>query len=108
MTETLTRREENRGVIEPAGDVVAASIGELRKVMQGMLAEGVQELVVDLRHVRMIDSRGIGLLISAYNSMRKACGQLSVTHASPEIFDLLRTMRIHQHLDVSCDEQARP
>ena len=43
----------------------------------------------------------IGLLISAYNSLRKVGGQLAVIHASTEILDLFHTMRMHQHFSVS-------
>jgi anti-anti-sigma factor len=58
-------------------------------------------MVLDLANTRMLDSSGIGLLIAAHNSIRKAGGQMSVIHASPEIVDLLRTMRIHQHMTVA-------
>ena len=50
---------------------MAASIPELRAKMRGVIEDGVRELVVDLTDVRMVDSSGIGLLISAYNSLRK-------------------------------------
>jgi anti-anti-sigma regulatory factor len=49
----------------------------------------------------MVDSTGIGLLISAHNSLKKAGGDLTVIHASKDILDLFRTMRIHQHFSVS-------
>lgn len=68
----VVTRENNRVVVRPAGDdIVAASIPELRSRMRGIVEEGVRELVVDLADVRMVDSSGIGLLISAYNSLRK-------------------------------------
>jgi anti-anti-sigma regulatory factor len=51
-----------------------------------------------------MDSRGIGLLISAHNSLRKVGGTLAVVHASKDILELLHTMRIHQHFSVSGDE----
>ena len=49
----------------------------------------------------MVDSAGIGLLISAHNSLKKAGGELAVIHASSDILALFRTMRIHQHFSVS-------
>jgi anti-sigma B factor antagonist len=95
-------REDNRAVIRPAGDnIVAASVPELRTTMRGMVEEGVRDLVVDLADVRMVDSSGIGLLISAYNSLRKVGGRLAVIHASADILELFRTMRMHQHFSVS-------
>jgi anti-anti-sigma factor len=100
----LITREEDKAVIRPAGDsIVAASIPELRLKMRGILDEGVRELVVDLTGVEMVDSSGIGLLISAHNSLRKAGGKLAVTHASAEILALFRTMRMHQHFSITGD-----
>jgi anti-anti-sigma factor len=80
---------------------VAASIPELRLKMREIVAEGVEELVIDLADVQMVDSSGIGLLISAFNSQRKVGGRLAVIHASTEILELFRTMRMHQHFSVS-------
>jgi anti-anti-sigma factor len=98
----VVTREDNKAVIRPAGDsIVAASIAELRSKMRAILAEGVRELVVDLTDVQMVDSSGIGLLISAYNSLRKVGGRLVVIHASAEILELFQTMRMHQHFSVS-------
>ena len=69
--------------------------------MREIVAEGIRELVVDLADVHMVDSSGIGLLISAYNSLRKVGGRLAVIHASAEILELFQTMRMHQHFSVS-------
>lgn len=98
----VVTREDNKAMVRPAGkEIVAASIPELRSQMRGILAEGFRELVVDLTDVHMVDSSGIGLLISAHNSLRKVGGRLVVIHASTEILELFQSMRMHQHFSVS-------
>ena len=100
----VVTREENRAVVRPADDtIVAATVPELRLKMRGIVEEGVRDLVIDLAGVRMVDSSGIGLLISAYNSLSRVGGRLAVIHASAEILELFQTMRIHQHFSVSGD-----
>ncbi len=95
-------REESKAVIRPAGeDIVAASVPELRVRMREIVAQGVRELVLDLTEVQMVDSSGIGLLMAACNSLRKTGGQLAIIHASEDILDLFRSMRMHQHFSVS-------
>lgn len=95
-------REENKVVIRPTGsDIVAASVPELRLKMREAVGGGVRELVLDLINVEMVDSTGIGLLISAHNSLCKLGGTLAVIHASKEILELFQSMRIHQHFSVS-------
>lgn len=101
MTDSMVTRQDSKAVIQPAGDVVAASVAALRSTMRGIVGDGVRELVMDLTNVQMVDSSGIGLLISAHNSLRRTGGRLAVIHASPEVLDLLMTMRIHQHFSVS-------
>lgn len=87
--------------MRPLGDMVAASLGELRDEMRQLIAAGAREITLDLADVQMLDSRGIGLLIAAHNTLCQRGGRLSVIHASPEVLELLRTMRIHQHFSVS-------
>src|ERR1017187_1142005 len=95
-------QENGRTVIQmTGGDIVAASVPQLRSTMRELVGNGVKDLVLDLTHVQMVDSSGLGLLIAAHNSLRKAGGQLAVIHASKGIVDLFRTMRIHQHFSVS-------
>ncbi|HTA47745.1 MAG TPA: STAS domain-containing protein [Bryobacteraceae bacterium] len=98
----VVTREDTRAVVQPSGDtIVAATLPELRSKMRGIVEEGVKDLTVDLANVRMVDSSGIGLLISAHNSLRKVGGQFALIHVSPELMDLFKTMRIHQHFTVS-------
>jgi anti-anti-sigma factor len=98
----MVTRELEKAVVRPSGDsIVAASVDELRARIRVIVAEGVRDLIVDLTDVRMVDSSGIGLLISAHNSLRKVDGKLAVIHASPEILELFHTMRMHQHFSIA-------
>jgi anti-anti-sigma factor len=99
---TITR-EADQALIRPTGDVVAASVPELRAAMREGVNTGVRELTIDLAAVRMIDSCGLGVLIAAHNSLHKLGGHLAVVHASKDILALFKLMRIHQHFSVSGD-----
>jgi len=105
MTEQLKNSvvtwNDRNAIVRPAGDVVAAQVPELRSTLRDALARGVQEMTIDFSEVEMVDSTGLGLLISAHNSISKAGGRLAVIHASQEILELFRSMRIHQHFPVS-------
>ena len=98
----VVTREDNKAVVRPTGDnIVAATLPELRLKLREMLEEGVREMVVDLVDIRTVDSSGIGLLMSAFNSLRKVGGQLAVVNASEDLLALFQTMRMHQHFSVS-------
>jgi anti-anti-sigma factor len=97
--ETVSGR--SAAVIQPEEDLVASRLPALRSKLREMVASGTLHLTVDLAGTQAMDSSGIGLLVSTHNSLKKAGGELTVVHASPDILDLLRTMRIHQHFSVS-------
>jgi len=91
-------------VVHPAGpDVVLATVPELRATMGRLVEAGIRDLVVDFGNVRMIDSGGIGLLISAHSTLSKLGGRLSVIHVSKEILDLLHSVLVDQHFSVTGD-----
>ncbi len=103
MTDTTVQRNEKQAVVKPAGDVVAARVAELRVVLRAAISEGALAITLDFSTVSMVDSSGLGLLIATHNTLKKAGGSLAVAHASKEILDLFRSMRIHQHFSVSGD-----
>lgn len=101
MNDEMISREASTAVIQPEGDLVTARLPALRSQFRELVGAGVRHLTVDLAMTHMVDSSGIGLLISAHNSLKKAGGELSVIHASNDILALFQTMRIHQHFSVS-------
>ena len=105
MAPFTERKSNNLSLVKPAGNVVASLVPELRAALRGALANGVREMTIDFAEVEMVDSSGLGLLISAHNSSSKAGGKLAVIHASKEIMDLFRSMRVHQHFSVSQSEE---
>jgi anti-anti-sigma factor len=46
----------------------------------------------------MIDSIGLGVLISARNQLKKSGGELVVTNVSKEISHLLKQMHLDRHI----------
>ena len=101
MKQTVITWNAQDALVCPAGDVVAPLVPELRAALRAALAKGAREVTIDFSSVEMVDSTGLGLLISAHNSITKAGGKLAVVNVSKEILDLFRSMRIHQHFSVS-------
>ncbi|HUI55921.1 MAG TPA: STAS domain-containing protein [Bryobacteraceae bacterium] len=95
------RQEGERAVVVPNGDVVASGVPELWSAMRDLVRSGSRDMVVDLSETTMIDSVGLGLLLSAFNSLQEKEGAFSVINASEEILELLRSLRMHQHFPVA-------
>jgi serine/threonine-protein kinase RsbW len=101
QTEPTITRSGEEACLAPGGDIIAASVTEMRALMKGLLEEGVHQLVVDLSDVKVIDSSGIGMLVAAHNSLSRQGGKLSVIHASEELLDLLKAFRLDRHFSIS-------
>lgn len=101
MADFEIRRDGDCATVLPGGDVVASTVAELRPAMRDLLRSGVCEMVFDLGHTEMMDSTGIGLLLSAYNSLSSRGGKFSVRGASAELLELLLSLRVNQHFAVA-------
>jgi anti-sigma B factor antagonist len=101
MTEPIVIQEDEKTVIRPAGDVVAAFVPELRTALRATVNGGARDVVLDLSNTQMVDSSGLGLVIGTYNSLQKVGGKLTVIHASRDVLQLFQTMRMHQRFTIS-------
>jgi anti-anti-sigma factor len=101
MPDLEIRLEGDAAIVAPQRDLLSSSVPEMRVAMRDLVQSGVRRLVVDLNAASLIDSTAVGLFVAAFNSITKAGGKFSVVHASVEVLELLRGMRIHQHFAVS-------
>ena len=84
--------------IAPRKDIVASEAQELRRKIFSIIGEKPGKLVVDLENVNVVDSIGLGVLISARNHLKKSGGELVVTNVSKEICQLLKQMHLDRHI----------
>jgi len=87
-------------VLQPPGDLVASTIEIFRKDVRSVLRNSPRFLVLDLSHVRMVDSVGLGVLIAAHNALRKKGVKLAVANVSKEILDLFMAMQLDRHFEI--------
>ena len=83
------------------GDLIAALIPDLQAALKQHLSQGLDEIVFDLAATVMLDSSGIGLLIATSNSLARLQGRVQVINVSPDILQLLQSMRLASRLNAS-------
>jgi anti-sigma B factor antagonist len=69
----------------------------LRPVFDELVAAGKKTVVLDLTSLRLIDSSGVGIIVSLYKRMRAQGGQVQVKGLKDQplaIFKLLRLDRV--------------
>ena len=98
-------REGPRAQVALLGKLTAAEVPELQAALKGEIATGATDLLIDMAATTLIDSTGIGLLIAISNSLAPVQGKVQVRNVLPDIFGLLRSMRLVDRLHVTAAEK---
>jgi anti-sigma B factor antagonist len=76
----------------------------LREKVKGLLAAGKKKLVLDLKNVSMIDSSGLGALVTAHSSAKSAGATLRLCNLGTRTNELLQMTRLVTVFEVSASE----
>lgn len=87
--------------IIPDTDIIASQYQGLQKELHDLIKDGEKKLIIDLKNIDIIDSAGLGVFISAQNSLKVSGGLLEVVNASKYIMKLFTIMRLDKHFSVS-------
>lgn len=80
-------------------ELTVTTVSALQRQLRDALSNAKSDLVVDLEQVSTIDSKGIGLLIAAKNTLASQQGQLRLINVPAHIFNLLKTLRLASSLN---------
>jgi anti-sigma B factor antagonist len=106
MALKLTNRDvDGVTVVELDGRIVLGEESSaLREKVKGLLAEGKKKLVLDMKKVGMIDSSGLGALVSAHSTATTAGASLRLSSLSERSNQLLQMTRLLTVFEVSDTE----
>ena len=79
------------------GTLDAVTAPELRPVNEALVNEMRKEVILDLEELRLIDSSGVGVIVSLFKRVRAYGGQVRITGLKDQpraIFRLLRLDRV--------------
>jgi anti-sigma B factor antagonist len=76
----------------------------LRDVIAEVIASGSKKVLLNLAAVHYIDSAGLGELVSAFTSMRRAGGEIRLLNVTKHVNDLLVITKLVTVFHVSDDE----
>ncbi len=97
-------------VVELRGNVMGGPDSEkFSKLLHDLLDEGKKNIVVDLGHVKFMNSSGLGMLISGYTTIKNGGGSLKLANATEKINSLLvitKLITIFENYD-SVDEAVK-
>lgn len=87
----------NETVLAIEGTLDAVTAPELRSVVDDLVNEGRKEVTLELAQLRLIDSSGVGVIVSLFKRIRANGGQVRISGLRDQpraIFRLLRLDRV--------------
>jgi anti-sigma B factor antagonist len=106
MALKITSREVD-GVIVLALDgriVLGDETIALRDAVKGQLGQGNKKIVLDLKNVTMIDSSGLGAMVTAHSSAKSAGATLRLCNLGARTNELLQMTRLVTVFEISNSE----
>ncbi|MCV7153227.1 STAS domain-containing protein [Mycolicibacterium pyrenivorans] len=99
-------------VIKPTGKLNMVAAPALRKELHALVDGGQKHVVVDLSTTELIDSSGLGALISGLKVARQAGGDLRIAAPSRQVTTVLeltnlnRVLRTHPSPESAFDDKS--
>ena len=100
MSTNSIEKNGDKAVLTLKQDLVASTVNDLRTMIQEAIKEGIKNISINMAGISVVDSMGIGLLISIQNSLSRVDGSLEVLNISADIMDLFQSMRLDQHFSL--------
>ena len=100
MSTNSIEKNGDKAVLTLKQDLVASTVNDLRTMIQEAIKEGTKNISINMAGISVVDSMGIGLLISIQNSLARMDGTLEVINISTDIMDLFQSMRLDQHFSL--------
>jgi anti-sigma B factor antagonist len=83
-------------IIAITGKIVgsAQASQDFQELIRSLVAQGKKKYVIDLIDTPWTNSLGVGMLMSAYTSVKKSGGDVVLANATDRIRDLLKVTRL--------------
>ncbi len=69
--------------------VIGDEVEQFRKAISETVKEGDKKIVIDLSNLSYMDSTGLGELVRAYTTVKKANGELKLASLTEKVKDLM-------------------
>ena len=94
-------RDSDATVLRVSGELDALSCPELRPVLDALVEEVRRTLTVDLSELRLIDSSGVGAIVSLYKRVRANGGEVRFVGVKAQPLVIFKLLRLDRVFDLS-------
>jgi anti-sigma B factor antagonist len=98
----LTRtREDEVTHLMIAGEFDATTVSEVRSTFDEVVAEKPARVRLDLSALRLLDSSGVGAIVSLFKRVRAGGGQFEVANVRGQPLEIFRVLRLDRVFEIS-------
>lgn len=90
--------QEDASVLSIEGELDALSAHDLRPIISKIGEDRPSKVLVDLSHLRLIDSSGVGVIVALLKTVRAYDGSMAVVGVSEQPLAILRLLRLDRVL----------
>ncbi len=83
----------------------AHNSSELKTQMLSLFDEGKNNIVIDLKDVRFVDSSGLGSLVSGFKNASARNGNLKLCGLQPQVKSMFELTRLHRVFEIFPDSE---
>ena len=87
-------RSSDAATVRFEGALDALTVTELRRVIADVLSAGPKDVVVDLGRVTLMDSTGVGAIVSLFKRLKAEGGTLRVVGAHGQPLAVLKLLKL--------------
>lgn len=96
--------EDDIFLVEMSGKLMGGPDSEsIHSGIKDVVEHGCRKVVLDLSHVDWLNSWGVGLLVSAFTTLKSQGGQLVLSGSSPKVMTVFRMTRFDSVFQFSPD-----
>lgn len=82
------------------GALDALTVRDIRPLMDAVVADKPKRVIVDFDQLTMIDSSGIGAIVSLFKRIKASGGELVVLHAHDQPLAVLKLLKLDRVLGI--------
>ena len=71
----------------------------LHEKVKNLITRDIKNIIFDLVDVKLINSIGIGIIMTCWSSVRRVGGQLKLANAAEKVYDILTIMELDQFFE---------
>ena len=99
------RKRDGIAILELSGKLMGGPDSEtFDETVKTLIHEGVTNFIVSMERVRWVNSTGLGILISGYQTVKKSGGELKLLKVSDRIENIFIVSKLYTVFESYSDE----